>query len=213
MLTKKKLKVIRFNSKKILFDECYKKVLKSKTFLISGGTTFDYFIKYFPQKIMPKKKLIMFDERITSIQKKRNYNKIKKIVIKKNIFNFEDVKKNITTNKLKILENKINTFPLPDLALIGIGNDGHIGSIFPTILKKTKNFLICKVNDENFNRISLNLSYIKKIKNIIFVINNKNKKNILKKLLSNKPDNKMPVFKLIKDARNKVFLYYLKNNI
>ena len=57
------------------------------------------------------------------------------------------------------------------------------------------------------------MNYIKKIKKIIIVINNKNKNDILNKILSDNQNSKMPIFKLIKASMNKVFLYYIKQSI
>jgi 6-phosphogluconolactonase/glucosamine-6-phosphate isomerase/deaminase len=71
---------------------------------------------------------------------------------------------------------------------------------------------VSKKTNENFQRISLNLNFLKKIKKIILVINNKNKKIILNKLLNNsRKKNKTPVFKLLEIASKKICLYYIKH--
>ena len=136
-----------------------------------------------------------------------------KILKRKNFFDFEYLKNNKDFNKIELIKKRIICYPKPRLALIGVGNDGHIGSIFPKIEKSFKNFLISKKKGEKFKRISLNMNYIKKIKKIIIVINNKNKNDILNKILSDNQNSKMPIFKLIKASMNKVFLYYIKQSI
>ena len=46
----KKLKVVEFNSEKKLLLKCYADFYKSKTTLISGGNTFNFFFKISIQK-------------------------------------------------------------------------------------------------------------------------------------------------------------------
>ncbi len=111
-----------------------------------------------------------------------------------------------------MIYKKIIKYPKPNLALVGVGNDGHIGSIFPKKIIKYKNFVISKKKNENFRRISLNIDYIKKIKKIVIVINDRKKNDILKKILSNHQNYKIPVLKLIKISMDKVLLYYINKS-
>ena len=218
MKSKKKIKLLEFYKEENLFKKCLNDFLKSKCTLISGGTTFDFLLKLFnKRKKTYNKMLILFDERISNIEKKKNFSKINKYLIKKKIisknkfFNFENLKNTIDLNKSNLLEQKIVKFAHPDLALIGVGSDGHIGSIFSNSKNISKNFLVSKNINENFQRISFNLHFLKKIKKIILVINNKNKKIILNKLLNNsRKKNKIPVFKLLEIASKKICLYYIK---
>lgn len=210
----KKLKLIKFNSDRKLFDKCLKDFYKSKNILISGGSTLDYFLKFLSKKKKTyKKNLILFDERITGNKKKRNFYKINKYLIQKaifkskNFFNFENLSEKIENEKIKLIQEKLEKIPKPDLALIGVGNDGHIGSIFPLPKKKYRNFVVCRRKSEKFDRISLNFNYIKKIKKIIIILGN-GKKKILRDILSENNNYKLPVFKLIKIASCKIFLYY-----
>ena len=217
MKLKNKLIKIKFKDKKNLFDECLKDFQSSKNLLISGGTTFDYFYsKSIKDKTFKKdKKIILFDERISS-KKKRNSEKLNrnlvnnKIIIKKNFFNYMEINR-ISKNTLKNLEKRLISFQIPDTALIGVGDDGHIGSIFNKYkINSSKHFVLSKKEDETFTRISLNLDYIKKIKKIILVIAEKKKKNILNKIISDKNFN-LPVIKLKKIVKKKIYLYYVKN--
>lgn len=217
MKLKNKLITIKFTNKKNLFEKCLKDFQSSKNLLISGGTTFDYFYqKSVRDKILKKnKKILLFDERIAN-QKKRNSAKLNrslinnKIISRKNFFNYIEID-HISKNTLKNLEKKLKNFKIPDTALIGVGNDGHIGSIFNKYkISSSKNFVISKKTNETFARISLNLNYIKRIKKIILVITEKKKKNILKKIISNKNFN-LPVIRLKKIVKKKIYLYYAKN--
>ena len=212
----KKLNLKSFKSEKKLFEECLKDFNKGKNVLISGGNTLNYFLRLLSKKkITYKKNLVLFDERITKESKKRNFYKINKYLIKKKIFekkkffNLENLKKDIENKEIKKIQEKLEKIPRPDLALIGVGDDGHIGSIFPESKKKYKILVISKRKNEKFDRISLNFNYIKKIKKIIIIIN-RNKKKILNDILFGNNNYKLPVFKLIKIASNKIFLYYKK---
>lgn len=216
----KKIKIIKFKSEKNLLLKVICDFNKENKILISGGSTFEFFLKHLKKKKkLISKDIILFDERITKIKKKRNFYNIYKFLIqnkilkRKNFFDFEYLKNNKDFNKIDLIKKRIICYPKPRLALIGVGNDGHIGSIFPKIEKSFKNFLISKKKGEKFKRISLNMNYIKKIKKIIIVINNKNKNDILNKILSDNQNSKMPIFKLIKASMNKVYLYYIKQSI
>ena len=83
----------------------------------------------------------------------------------------------------KYFKNKKISF---DLILLGMGNDGHIASIFPEKInfkvKKITGFVIRK----DFKRITLNLNTINKSKKIFLWLNNKKKSIIYKKLILKK---------------------------
>lgn len=215
MKLEKKINFLKFENENKLFWKCYDDYSKSKSILISGGNSFDFFIKNFDQSnVNKKKKLILFDERISKNKKNRNFYKLDKYLIKRNLllsrnfFNYEKIK-SLNSHTIESLEKKLSRIIYPDLALIGVGNDGHIGSIFKNSINRSKNFLITKKRSENFYRISLNLDFIKKINKIIVVINNKKKKNIFNLLLKNDlTSNDLPIFSLINKMKKKINLYY-----
>ena len=215
----KKIKILKFTSEKKLLLKVREDFYRNKTILISGGNTFNFFLKYLYKKNkVIQKKLILFDERISKIKKNRNFNKINKFLIKskilkkENFFSFEYLKNTNDLKKKNLIYKKIIKYPKPNLALVGVGNDGHIGSIFPKTIVKYKNFVISKKKNENFRRISLNIDYIKKVKKIVIVINDRKKNDILKKILSNHQNYKIPVLKLIKISMDKVLLYYINKS-
>ena len=79
--------------------------------------------------------------------------------------------------------NKKVTF---DLILLGIGNDGHIASLYRNNIKKRskKNVVLVKRND--FFRITLTLKCLNDSKTIFLWAPGKKKLYIVKKILSDK---------------------------
>ena len=85
----------------------------------------------------------------------------------------------ITENKLKSLT--------PNLAVLGLGADGHTASLFPgdpEIFNENDNILIKTKNDsEDFDRISLTFNYLMKADEILFIVNGKEKAEALRECL------------------------------
>ena len=110
-------------------------------------------------------------------------------------------------NNLNLSYPNSDKFPL---AIMGIGYDGHIASIFFTntsIIKKNEKFIIVKKNNENFNRVSLKLKYLISLPNIIFVVEDIKKNSILKSIVKyNGEKPKYPITKLIKQSRGKIYI-------
>ena len=97
--------------------------------------------------------------------------KIHKKKIAKKIFIFEKSKKNIF--KIK----KINF----DIFLLGMGNDGHVVSIFPNSEELKQKFISKSVFRKDFKRITLGLNIINNSKKIFLWLSNKEKTRIYKK--------------------------------
>ena len=65
-----------------------------------------------------------------------------------------------------------------DLVLLGMGNDGHIASIFPNNLNKKSNKITRFVIRRDFQRITINLKTINNSKNIFLWLNTRKKTKI-----------------------------------
>ncbi len=163
-------------SKKCFFDliDYLKENNEKIEIILSGGTSLRYFNKNFKKFYLPKKiNLYLADERIVNSPKYQNSTTLKKIKNKKLFF------KNLFKNASIINLKKI-TRSLPKLSyvsVLGVGEDGHIASIFESGDKIVfdKNLILSKKKNEKFIRISLSLNYISKSKKIFLIVSNKKK--------------------------------------
>ena len=203
-------KIIRENNENILinkFIKLFKYYLKKKeektkrfSFVLTGGDSpIKLYKKIAKDKNISWDKVDFFigDERYVSEHSK--YSNIKmcrkylldKIKISKNqIFkiptNNRSIKKDsINYGKIlkKYFKNKKVSF---DLILLGIGNDGHIASLFKNNIKikNTKNVSYIKKKD--FSRITLTINSINNSKMIFLWAPGKNKNKIINKIQHDK---------------------------
>ena len=189
------------NNLKIASKNCYqelKKYLKNNdSIFISGGKSLDFFLKYLLK--LSIKKIYLTDERLTKIENKSNYHSLKKKINKNIIPYYEYFKKNSLSQLVKKIPNK------PDIIVMGIGNDGHIASIFPQKknINLKKKLIITKINSESFSRLSISMNYILKSKVIFLIISNKKKLDLI---FSKKND--LPVNYLIKKFNGVLKIFY-----
>ncbi len=133
-------------------------------------------------------------------------NLIKKIKInKKNLYPINTTK-NINTSSKEYTKSILKYFKKEkiffDYFLLGMGNDGHIASIFPESIELKKKFISRPVIRKDFKRITLSLNVINKSKKIILWLNNK---IIVKKFTElKKRGKKIPVNNINK---RKIFIY------
>ena len=85
----------------------------------------------------------------------------------------------------KYFANKKVSF---DLILLGIGDDGHIASLFKTNVSQKNNKNVNFIKRKDFSRITLTLKCLNFGKSIFLWAPNKIKSNIIKKILL---DNKL----------------------
>jgi len=212
------MKIINKKSEKSLIDEFIsnfkkdflrkKKQNKRFSFVLTGGES--------PRKLYKKLSKIEIDwnnidlfwgdERYVSHQSKNSnyrlaFNEfIKKIKLdQKNIF---PIKTNESISKAsaeysstitKYFKYKKISF---DYCLLGMGNDGHIASLFPNSENLYKKFITKPIIRKDFKRISLGLNIINNSKKILLWLNNKSKSKIYLKL--KKRGKKIPVNNLNK---------------
>ena len=70
-----------------------------------------------------------------------------------------------------------------DLILLGIGNDGHIASLFKKNINKKSNNNVSYVKKKDLSRISLTLKCLNNSKSIFLWAPGKSKSNIIKKII------------------------------
>lgn len=84
-------------------------------------------------------------------------------------------------------------FPVFDLVLLGMGNDGHTASIFPNDLSLIDSELSVAVNVNPYTqqkRITLTGNTINNANQIVFMITGESKSQILKEIIQNEPNAK-----------------------
>jgi len=114
---------------------------------------------------------------------------------------FEDAKES-ASNYTKLVFENINYF---NSAVLGVGDDGHIASLFSNtnaLNISEKCFIENEVNILTRWRVTSTFSLLSSIENIYLLVTGENKKNILQELKNNE---ELPINKLI-DMREKTTL-------
>ena len=172
-----------------------KKKSKSRlSFVLTGGSSPINLYKKLARSNFDWSNIDLFwgDERFVS-NKSKNSNfrmandlLIKKVKInKQNLFYINTKRKDINRSSLEY-QNKIKNYFKNkkirfDICLLGMGNDGHVASIFPNtnILKKS---IVSPVNRGDFKRITIGLKVINNSKKIFLWLSKKSKTSTFKKL-------------------------------
>lgn len=196
---------------------------KKANLLISGGNTLNNFLKKISKdlKLLQLVKIYLTDERLVrkssyssnqrrvsfylknSKKRKKNYH----LILDKSVSSM----KMDFLKKINLLYPSYEKFPL---AIMGVGSDGHIASIFHTdsyTKKSYKNFFIVNKKGEKYDRASLNLNYLSKLPNIIFIIQDLKKNIILKSIIKmNNKSNNYPILELINKSRGNIYIVTTK---
>ena len=170
------------------------------SFVLTGGDSPIKLYKYLAKNKKINWKIVDFfigDERyVKENSKNSNIGMCKKYLLNKIKISKNQIF-NISTGKFSIkkcvddYENKIKKYFSGkniefDLMLLGIGNDGHIASLFRNIINKKNNKNVQLVKKKDFLRISMTLKCINNSKNIFLWAPGKKKSNIIKKILVDK---------------------------
>ena len=195
------MRIIRKNEEKQLiesFIKSFKKIADKRerskkrfSFVLTGGASPIRLYKKLSREKINWKNIDFFwgDERF--VGKKSNFsnyrlayeNIFKKLNIsKKQIYsintNFSSVKMSSNDYSKRIKKYFKNDKIFFDLVLLGMGNDGHIASIFPNNLNKKSNKITRFVIRRDFQRITINLKTINNSKNIFLWLNTRKKTKI-----------------------------------
>jgi 6-phosphogluconolactonase/glucosamine-6-phosphate isomerase/deaminase len=177
------------------FNDYLVKIKQSnnQSLIISGGTSPIYIYKAINKNLDLKKfKFYLSDERLSFYD-----------YTKTNLYNLSKIfKENLMTNNLsKVFNEKnqnvndyynsfIKDFENNDIkhAFLGIGEDGHIASLFAKEnieeITKKKKFVLVKKYNEIFNRVSVSKKFLIDLDKICFFISN-NKLQIIEKIKKN----------------------------
>ena len=173
-----------------------KKKSKSRlSFVLTGGSSPVNLYKKLAKSNIDWSNIDLFwgDERFVSNKSKNSNFKlandlfIKKVKIKKqNLFYINTKRKDINQSSLEY-QNKIKNYFKNkkikfDICLLGMGNDGHVASIFPNTNILKKKSIVSPVNRGDFKRITIGLKVINNSKKIFLWLSKKSKTSIFKKL-------------------------------
>ncbi len=183
---------------------------------VSGGKSpIGLFEKLSRQSIdWAKVTITLVDERfIDTNNQDSNENLVKTYLLKNKAKEAKFIGLSNTNMKVDSVIDHLNaTMPKIDIAILGMGEDGHTASIFPccseleraTNLSATEKYIATKPTTANYQRIGLNLSALVEIPHLILSINGNKKLEVLEKslttekkqppiglLLSNRPDTKI----------------------
>jgi 6-phosphogluconolactonase len=81
--------------------------------------------------------------------------------------------------------------PVFDLILLGVGADGHTGSLFPNsyaVLDTEDLACVVYVMDEKLNRITLTLPVLRAARHLVVLVSGREKADILRTVLTSEPD-------------------------
>jgi 6-phosphogluconolactonase len=86
---------------------------------------------------------------------------------------------------------EVGQVPNFDLILLGVGADGHTGSLFPNsyaVLDTEDLACVVYVLDEKLNRITLTLPVLRAARHLVVLVSGEEKAEILKTVLTSEPD-------------------------
>ena len=190
------------NSK--IFEEIQSviEVNKRSHFILSGGNSPRYLFKIISQnkKNFKEATFLMSDERIVNIDD-QNSNEGEFIrlsnIPKDNLISLHD----------KWITKKLKNIISYEIAILGMGEDGHFASIFPDCTNTSKalnsqnNIVLFEDEHLNFSRITLSLNEILKSKKIILIASSKIKQSVLKQ------QNGLPIHDLLKRSSNRLSIF------
>ena len=183
----------------------FKRKIKNKgkkrfSFVLTGGNSpIKLYKNLAKEKNIPWKNIDFFfgDERCVSKNSKySNINMCKKNLLKKipiissQIYeiNIKNTKPNkITGEYEKKIKKYFNGKKISfDLTLLGVGNDGHIASLFKNNINKINKKNVDFVIRKDFKRITLTIKCINNSKNIFLWAPGQSKKKIIKNIIKDK---------------------------
>ena len=203
-------KIIRENTEKQLiskFIELFRAKLNKKnnksrrfSFVLTGGKSpIELYKELSKIKKIGWKNVDFFigDERyVKESSKNSNINLCKKYLLNnikirsKQIFkiptNNNSIKKDVENYQKIIRKYFLNKKICFDIVLLGVGNDGHIASLFKNNINRRKQNLVDYVKKKDFKRITLTINCINKSNSIFLWAPGKRKAKIVQKILSDK---------------------------
>ena len=169
---------------------------------LSGGNTPKFFYQTFAELNQENSDITLWtiDDRHVHLEDEISNQGMINSIFNKTKMNILELQFNEDPNKSaedysKLVFSKIQSF---DSAILGVGNDGHIASLFPytsALNDESIKFVANEVNILSKWRITSTFQLLAEIQNVFLLVTGENKSDILKKIGK---DNGLPVNQLIK---------------
>ena len=169
---------------------------------LSGGNTPKFFYKIFAESNQQNSDITLWtiDDRHVHLEDEMSNQGMINSIFNKTKMNILELKFDEDPNKSaenysKLVLSKIQEF---DSAILGVGYDGHIASLFPytnALIDESTRFVANEVNILSKWRVTSTFQLLAEIKNVFLLVTGENKCEILKEIGKN---NELPVNQLIK---------------
>ncbi len=177
---------------------------------LTGGKTPEYLYNSLHEKLDDRNiHLFLGDERAVPLDDvQSNYRMIKESLLSGNdneinIYPINAAKETLEQDAHKYEEKLLEVLPLNnfgvpvfDLILLGLGDDGHIASLFPdtdALLEMDKMVTSLYVEKYQSHRITITYPVINSARNIIFLVSGNKKNEIIKQIFATDNDTELPV--------------------
>ena len=177
---------------------------------LSGGSTPKFFYELFAKKYKDYSNIYLWtiDERHVDINnEKSNQRMINSIFNSSNLniieYSYEEDPGHSAKSYTTKVFSKIDKF---NAAILGVGEDGHIASLFPdttALNADEKSFVQNEVNILTKWRVTSTFELLRNIENVYLLVTGDNKKEIIKKIGK---ENDLPVNELIRLRKKTVLL-------
>ncbi len=201
--------VVDFLEEKLLNKTINNKVINVA---LSGGNTPMPILKKLSEKKISWKQINFFiiDERcVPVLDEYSNYKNLKNNFFKEIKVNvFPVYEERLGGEKSAHKYNELIKRKHFDLILLGMGDDGHVASLFPgtKALQEGESMVVYnEVNTQKNNRITFTYPALLAANEIVFLIRGEKKKNLLELIVKTK-DDKYPVTKIINEGNNITWL-------
>ena len=177
---------------------------------LSGGSTPKFFYELFAEKYKNYSNIYLWtvDERHVDINdEKSNQRMINSIFSNSNLniieYSYEEYPGQSAKNYTAKVFSKIDKF---NAAVLGVGEDGHIASLFPdttALNADEKGFVHNEVNILTRWRVTSTFELLKNVEHVYLLVTGENKKEIIEKIGK---ENDLPVNELIRLRKKTVLL-------
>ena len=177
---------------------------------LSGGSTPKFFYELFAEKYKNYSNIYLWtvDERHVDINDENsNQRMINSIFSNSNLniieYSYEEDPGNSAKNYTSKVLSKFDKF---NAAILGVGEDGHIASLFPdtaALNADEKGFVHNEVNILTRWRVTSTFELLKNVEHVYLLVTGDNKKEIIEKIGK---ENDLPVNKLIRLRKKTVLL-------